>query len=68
MSLDSPSPDFTDYSTALQRLQRRAALRRAVMGAGIGGSFEMVGGEDQERRDREVLDVWERQNGIWIGY
>jgi hypothetical protein len=61
-------PNFSDYSLALDRLQRRTALRRAVMGAGV-DSFEMAGGEEQERRDREVLDVWERHNGPgWLGY
>lgn len=68
MSMEPSSLSFADYSSALQRVQRRAALKRAVMNAGIGGSFEMVGGDDQERRDRELLDVWERQHGIWLGY
>lgn len=68
--LRSPSPpSFADYSRALDRVQRRAALRRAVMGSGIGGSFEMTVGEDQERRDRELLDIWERHHGPgWMGY
>jgi hypothetical protein len=39
------------------------------MGSGIGGSFEMTVGEDQERRDRELLDIWERHPGPgWMGY
>lgn len=69
MSLEPSSPSFADYSLALERVQRRAALRRAVMNSGINGSFEMVLGEDQERRDREVLDVWERHHGpSWSFY
>lgn len=69
MSLESYPPSFADYSQALERLQRRTAIRRAVMNVGIGSSFEMPGGEDQERRDRELLDVWERHHGPgWLGY
>jgi hypothetical protein len=68
MSLNPSTPSFADYSQALERLQRRTALRRAVMSVGMGGSFEMHGGEDQERRDRELLDVWERHHGpSWMG-
>lgn len=68
MSLDS-TPNFAEYSNALRRLQNRAALRRAVMSAQVGGgAFEALAGDDQERRDRELLDVWERHNGLWLGY
>lgn len=69
MSFEPSPPSFADYSQALERLQRRTALRRAVMSAAVGGSFEMHGGEDQERRDRDLLDVWERHHGPgWLGY
>lgn len=68
MSLEPSAPSFADYSRALERVQRRAALRRAVMGSGIEGSFEMVLSEEQERSDRELLEVWERHHDPgWFG-
>lgn len=69
MSLESNPLSFSDYSRALERVQRRAALRRMVMNVDIGGSLEVFKGEEQERRDRQLLDVWERQQGVpWPGY
>lgn len=63
-------PSFADYSLALERLQRRAALRRAVQAVAMhGGPFDLRVGEDQERRDRALLDVWERVHGpSLLGY
>lgn len=69
MSLDSSPPSFAEYSRALERVQRRAALRRMVMHVDIGDSAEVFRGEEEERRDRQLLDVWERQqSGPWPGY
>jgi hypothetical protein len=77
MSLDSDAqhlrlptaPTFAEYGQALSRLRRLTALRRAVMDVGLESSLEMIVEQEQERRDRELLDVWERQYGGpgWLG-
>lgn len=71
MSLEPSSavPTFADYSQALERLQRQATHRRAVMSCGLGWTLETLVGEEQERRDRALLELWESQNGPgWVGY
>jgi hypothetical protein len=57
--MKSTEPTFQDYHQALQRLQRRARLRRAVMTRGVNTSFEIPVLDDEEIRDRQICRLWQ---------
>lgn len=62
----SPSPPtFQEYSQALDRLRRRAHLRRAVMTRGLSTSLEMPCLDDDEIRDRQLCQCWQDENGYY---
>lgn len=57
-------PNFLEYSLALQRLRRRAHLRRAVMTRGMNTSIEMPMLDEEEIRDRHLCQLWQEQHGF----
>ena len=58
-------PSFHEYQSALQRLRRRAHLRRAVMTRGVTNSIEMPILDEQEMADRELCDIWNERHGFF---
>ena len=61
MGSESAAVSFLEYTQALARQRRRAALRRAEM---VGGwAWEMPHKDEQEGRDREILSFWEDTHG-----
>ncbi len=61
MGSETNGVSFLEYSQAMARMRRRAALRRAVMVGGYG--WEMLGAEEEEGRDLEILSAWEAVHG-----
>jgi hypothetical protein len=62
--MSKPKPNFQDYQAALQRLRRRAHLRRAVMTRGLSQSVEMPILDQEEIQDRELCEMWQQENGF----
>lgn len=57
MGSDSIVVNFLEYSQAVTRMRRRAALRRAVMGGSA--HWETLSGEEDESHDLAILAAWE---------
>lgn len=62
--MSTQSPSFHEYQQALQRLRRRAHLRRAAMFRGVTTSVEIPILDEQELRDQQICQVWNESNGF----
>lgn len=70
MTPEQPAPPtFAEYQNALERLRRRAHLRRAVMIRGVTASMEMPALDEEEMHDHQVCSEWQNRHGFCLpGY
>ena len=61
MGSDSIAVNFLEYTQAVARMRRRAALRRAVIGGSA--NWETLSNEEDESRDLAILAAWESSQG-----